>query len=35
MEKLKAHSIRAVEIQEQDYLLLLQNSIKKVALSPS
>lgn len=32
MAKLKTHSTRAVEIREQDYLLLLENSIKMEAL---
>jgi hypothetical protein len=32
MAKLKTHSIRVVEIREQDYLLLLENSIKMEAL---
>ena len=29
MAKLKTHSTRVVEIREHDYLLLLENSIKK------
>ena len=32
MAKLKMHSTRVVEIREQDYLLLLENSIKMEAL---
>ena len=32
MAKLKPHSTRVVEIREQDYLLLLENSIKMEAL---
>jgi hypothetical protein len=32
MAKLKTHSTRVVEIREQDYLLLLENSIKMEAL---
>ena len=32
MAKLKTHSTRGVEIREQDYLLLLENSIKMEAL---
>ena len=32
MAKLKTHSTRVVEILEQDYLLLLENSIKMEAL---
>lgn len=32
MAKLKTHSTRVVEICEQDYLLLLENSIKMEAL---
>lgn len=32
MAKLKTHSTRVVEISEQDYLLLLENSIKMEAL---
>ena len=32
MAKLKTHSTRVVENREQDYLLLLENSIKMEAL---
>ena len=32
MAKLMTHSTRVVEIREQDYLLLLENSIKMEAL---
>ena len=32
MAKLKTYSTRVVEIREQDYLLLLENSIKMEAL---
>ena len=32
MAKLKSHSTRVEEIREQDYLLLLENSIKMEAL---
>lgn len=32
MAKLKPHSTQVVEIREQDYLLLLENSIKMEAL---
>ena len=35
MAKLKTHSTRVVEIREQDYLLLLENSIKMEALKNS